>query len=1352
MSKISFLRLITSSLRHFLFFEVKCAFLLSFLFFSFSSNSAVRTTNTLKEPLGIINVIHQGQNSVWLGGEKGIYQLTGNSFSGNQSWAEKFNFEVTDLYEDQQNNLWVTSYGGGINLILAGSDEVLDLDFSKSKKPVKCWDIDHHLKGQIYVACGDSLYSVEPNTFEVINLTKNIYSERLIGITKLSVDTESNVWFSTLDSQLYIYESSSQSIVKVGSDNFSKDYGKITDLVRGENGIIWVSTTKGVVEVDPDKNLFQLHGFSPSLDSPLISSLLVDKVGRLWLVGDSVFNLDKHTGLIHESSDFFPIWKNWDDGFINSIAQGSNGELLLAANLKGIVEVPSSSSAIAFLTDESSLTTESVSYSLKLNQRVLFSAKSNLYSLDLSSFKTEKLFSDFGYVDRMLKISEEWVLISLERKGLVLLNLSTNKIEKLNLLSLGLSTDLENSIYALALDQHGKIYVGYTGDTQSGIFAGDLENGFRQILGNTHIDEVLKASDGTLYFATRKKGVLQLMPSGDFKSWKVEADLVSLVSNCLKEDAKGVIWLCSNGQGLGYLDEEHNSIKFLDQRLTNHSGLIRDLVEDDEGFLWVMTGNGLVRINQERNTSIKLGKEEGIYDVDFEITASLNLTDHRILISGDLYNYIVDTKGMNGYLKKREQLITDVVMTELSLFHRDANTKKDETLRLREAIVEKEPLVFTHEEYLFSIRFSANNFIERDVLSFDYRLQGLGQDWTRVTTDEAVATYSTLPHGDYEFQVRVHDPKSQAPQPVVSLPIRVLPPFWLTVQAYVLYAGLFLLLLYGFIRFRTFQLRKLNILLEEQIKERTEQVQLANVKVKRLLKQKDLFFENLSHEFRTPLTLILGPLEGLRKEVASKTSVANLEIITRNAKRLDDLVSQLLEASKSSKLIKSAEGKCVVSELLPLIVDSFQHLAATKEITINLENKCVATVNINRDAFEKVFSNLLSNAIKYSHAGGDISIKSWSDQNHYYLHIRDQGIGIPLKEHDNIFDRFVRLDDAAEIDGIGVGLSIVKDLVQAASGRIEVESESGNGSCFKLSLKLVPSEQADTFMEFPPSADVKADFDDKAYENVDTKKILIIEDNLDMAEFIKNSLSSVYLCDIAENGLVGLEKAFSTVPDMIITDLMMPVKNGFEVVDAIREEESTSHIPLIVLTAKGDENSRICSWNKDVDDYISKPFQSEELIARVNRLFSIRTIIKNKLVSGVISHDVIDLEAQKHTFRSAKDRVFFEKFVEVIKKGFMEEGFNRGKAASGLAMSERQLNRKLSSLIDYNFSEFLKKYRLQKAKGLLVQGHQITEVSYDVGFSSPSYFTSCFKSEFGMTPKAFVEKEMRQTTEGQDSE
>ena len=1305
---------------------------------NFDANATLVHKNTFqKSSIGIINALHLGESGLWLGGEKGIFFLQGNNVKGYSDWTFTFDYEVTDIFEDQNRGVWIASVDGGLHKFDLRSGKISQI--LGDEQNLDCWDLAVYQNKKLLVGCGYEVYLIHLETGEVASLLKDVSPMLFEGITKLAIDGKDNIWFSTFDNQIFVYKEKIATVLEFSTEFFDGKENEITDLFGDNLGNIWLANRQGVLKVNTGSLEVTNFAFEQRTGKSFIATIYQDNSDKIWLAGNTLYELDLPSEQIVISDVLFPTWLNWEKAFVNDITGGSRGELFLAANLYGLVELPASASLLSFFTDGDGVPQKNIAYSFNYSGQIIFSDGTDLYSYDLSTRTSTKLISDLGYIHKSLMLDKRRALISVDTKGLMLLDLVDLTYGPVQTKELGLPDTVLSEVYALEMDSEGRIFIGYFGDNLKGIYFGNLESGFIPYSEELYVDEMIRSSDGDIFVSTRKNGVLHFKSEQDVRKWRAEGFEYELITNCMEEGLDGTIWICTNGNGLAYLDRDSEKIRFIEKQFTNNSLLIRDLVADTQGFLWLMTGDGLIRFDPETSGSISLGAEDGIYDIDFEITASLKLNDSNILVSGDHYNYILDTEKVNSYLDERAKLTTDVVMTNMEISIRQKRTKTNGYGRLVQSLTQQKPLELNYEEYLFTFKFAANNYIERKMLGFEYRLLGLSDDWAKVKPEEASATYSTLPHGSYEFQVRVTDPKSLAEQPVLSIPILVSPPYWLTWQAYTLYFLILTASIWVAYKLRTRSLKKRNLLLASEVKERTEQLETSHKTVGKLLEQKEQFFENLSHEFKTPITLILGPLAKLKCESNSQDTSTAIDVIERSTQRLAYLVEQVLDLSKSNNLGRTEKTTYFVSQSLELMIQAFRPLIDSKNQQLEIDNASTIKLDLYADSFERIVTNLLSNAIKYSPKGGKVTIRSYNNQSEYILQVKDNGAGITENQTNSVFERFTRLDCASDETGTGLGLAVTKDIVEANNGNIRIESKDGEGATFTVTF---PLGKQGSIREDDASATLDKEESCELPKKGEKKAILIVEDNADMANHIYDCLSSEFDCDMAEDGIVGVEKATNQVPDMIITDLMMPNKTGLELVEAIREDEITCHIPIIVLTARGDIESRMRGWDNNVDDYVAKPFAAEELVARTKRLFAIRELVRKSLASEVLEEQESESQIDKYSFKSAKDRVFFERFTETIKQGFADESFNRGKAAASMAMSERQLNRKLSALLDCNFSEFLKKYRLGRAKVLLISGHQITNVSYDVGFSSPSYFSSCFKAEFGMSPKAYVESEV----------
>ncbi|MCV2884317.1 response regulator [Aestuariibacter sp. AA17] len=866
-------------------------------------------------------------------------------------------------------------------------------------------------------------------------------------------------------------------------------------------------------------------------------------------------------------------------------------------------------------------------------------------------------------------------------------------------------------------------------------------------LSDMHIFDALKL-ENSLFFVTQKSGILEYHESSDsWTTWSIPGALTT-ITNCMIEDASGVIWICTDGKGLGYLDKATQSVVFIDSQFTGNSLFIRDAVEDTQGYLWLMTNTGLVRYDHKNQTTFKFGPEESIDDTDFEIAASINLADDQILVAGDQNNYKIDTRKMNAFVEQRRKHKYKALMVGLDITSRNSQHSVSEDSRLSRAIYEKLPLEFDYSEYIFQLEFASNSFLNSRILGFEYRLKGLTDAWTKATPEQSQVTFSTLPSGKYQFEVRVHDPKSFETQPITSVNIVVHPPFWLTWQAYLLYCITFLLLVWAGYQYRVKKLAELNDDLQRQVVKQSERVIQSNKRIKAVLNNMQHLFANVSHELRTPLSLIAGPLELVEDAVDTSKVKKEFDIIERNKNKLNELIDQLLAISKLNLSTFEGVEKIVLSDTVPFLVEPFSTLAKTRGMKLKFDaNLCHATTYLTPGALDSVVNNLLSNAVKYGEEHSTITVFATCDEDKFTFSVHNVGEPLSPEQLDMIFNRFVRLERHEQVEGEGLGLSILNEIVLANGGKMSATSNRKTGTVFEVQLSLIDLDEEPSLSTETVCAQPKFELEPATSEveiapaTSDDKRphVLIVDDSHEMANFLQRALGADFACTQASNGHEAFQLAKQLLPDLILTDLMMPLVDGVELLKLVRSDENLSHIAVILMTAKEGDESRINAWSAYADDFVPKPFKVSELKLRLQRTLKLREALKRRYTESldIQIEDKTNDEFTLH-FSHPKDQAFYDNFIDVIANNYSDERFNRKAAADAMAVSERQLNRRLGSLIEYNFTEILRAYRLVEAKKLLREGKQIAETSYQVGFSSPSYFTNCFKQRFGVTPSQFV--------------
>ena len=527
-----------------------------------------------------------------------------------------------------------------------------------------------------------------------------------------------------------------------------------------------------------------------------------------------------------------------------------------------------------------------------------------------------------------------------------------------------------------------------------------------------------------------------------------------------------------------------------------------------------------------------------------------------------------------------------------------------------------------------------------------------------------------------------------------------------------------------------------------QLQEETFQKRKEAEKLLELDRIKTEFFTNISHEFRTPLTLIIGPLEKLMDNDQIEGVQKQYKLIHKNAKKLLSLINQLLDLSS----IDAGKMKLEV-EIVDLvnftkgILASFQSLAEDKNIKLEFySDKESLELYIDKDKMEKIISNLLSNALKFSNEKGQISVSVSRKDSKFELTVTDDGIGIEEQDIKNIFNRFYKVKSSTVQEGTGIGLALVKELVEIHYGTISVESKLNKGTKFHIEIPQQEELYKKYLVSSKPAVELKTKtFGQKFEENekteneiqIDAPRILVIEDNKDLLNFIKENINKQYAVYESSNGKVGFEKAFGIIPDLIISDIKMPEMDGIELCQKIKADERTSHIPVILLTARSTLENKMEGLETGADDYITKPFKIQELLVRISNLIEQRKKLREQFRKEFL------LEPKDIKVTSA-DEKFLNRILEILEQNYANENFTSDEFAKKAGLSRMQLHRKLHALTDQSSSEFIRNFRLKRAVKLLsAKKGNISEIAFEVGFSNPSYFTECFKSLFGFSPSEY---------------
>lgn len=659
--------------------------------------------------------------------------------------------------------------------------------------------------------------------------------------------------------------------------------------------------------------------------------------------------------------------------------------------------------------------------------------------------------------------------------------------------------------------------------------------------------------------------------------------------------------------------------------------------------------------------------------------------------------------------------------------------------------------VFEYASNAMRFEYAAPTYDAMETTRFQFLLEGFDPDWSD-WTHETRRDYTNLPEGNYRFRVRAVNVYGRISEEGVYAFV-LLSPWYRSWWAYGLYAIGALFLIWGIIRWRLEQVEAEKAGLEQTVQARTKEVATQNIKLEqqtRQLKELDMlksrFFANISHEFRTPLTLILGPLEDRLMQDQEGEIGKEDRMMYRNAQRLLRLVNQLLDLSRlESGSIELVPEKGALAAFFRAVIAAFDSLAQQQQIEFDvLIPSREWETGYDRDKLEKILYNLLANAFKFTPVGGRISVQVVFEETHdrYSIRVHNTGSWIPTDQQALIFDRFYQLG-ADSHQGTGIGLALVKELVNLKGGTIGVKSEADWGTEFQLQLPILEvgvnpvRELPDSTVpaEAPPLTLQTALPDAPATDtSTDTSlpEVLLVEDNADVRAYLRGRIDSDYQIREAVDGVEGFEMASEYVPDLIITDLMMPRMDGVDLCRKLKTDERTSHIPIILLTAKANIESRIAGLETGADDYLTKPFHQQELLTRVRNLIQQRKLLRERFRKELI------LQPREMALTSVDER-FLDRVVTLVETHLEDPDFSVRAFREELGMSKTQIHRKLTALTDQAPGEFIRTYRLKRAAQLLAAHHEnVSQIAFAVGFNNLSYFAKCFKEQFGVSPSQYA--------------
>jgi signal transduction histidine kinase/ligand-binding sensor domain-containing protein/DNA-binding response OmpR family regulator len=1329
-------------------------------------------------------VVQDNQGFIWIGTGEGLNRFDGRSFkiyrSNPKSNTSLKSNIITDLFCDSYGNLWVGTYGGGLSIYNKEKDKFLTFTSNPNDPRALLTDeitvITEDKYKRVWIGTTLGLYQFDPKINGFIR-----YTPPEDGKLHSKTIADNSINYLKQDGDLLWITYSSGILTALNTSELSFKHYKLFDVASHqaadfsvnslviEKNLIWISTwTKGIWIFD--KTTGVAHPYEKET-SQYINFFFKDKNNRYWYnpEGGGLVLINDNYKIEFKFNDFDPYCISSNS--LSGIYQDRQNNIWITSKRGDLNFAVLNSPFYSWYKNPASqqgLTNNLINTVIEDSKKRIWIGydEGGIDILDAGGIKPKNFIKGDkstglgpGPVMCIFEGSDGTIWVGKYLDGLKKYNESAKTFESYIHNDKDAETISGNDIRFIDEDSKGNLWIAVHG---GGVDKFDLKSkSFIHYRTNYEIPSSSILKDWTFTSLVDKNdnvwvanvaGVSVISDNtAAVKNYVTNSEegynLSNNIAQTVYADSKENIWVGTT-DGLNRINVKTSAIKkyFVNDGLP--SNYITEIIEDDHYNLWIGTGKGLSRFSPKKEKIQNFSTLDGLITDNFTASFKSSAGEMYFAGKGGVNRFHPDSIKINYY--KPPVYITDFKLFNKSVTIADDN--QSDEFSIPQQIIYCKEIELAYYQNVITIGFVALNYLNLEKNQYKYKLEGFQNNWVSAG-DQREVTYTNLSPGEYTFRVIASNNDDIWNNEGASLNIIVQPPFWRSAWAYALYLTVLLLLLYAFRRL---------ILHEAEIKNKLEVEKLEIKKLQEMDTLKTHFFSNISHEFRTPLTLIAGPAEALLKSIKDESQKIQLNVIKRNASRLLRLINQLMDFRKieESKLEMNFERDDLIL-FIKNIVDSFDYEAKERKINYSFIRTCASLEAwFDHDKLDKIIYNLLSNAFKFTQDGGSISLSLIVDEapvNNSGVNakriieiiVKDSGIGIPKESQQKIFDRFYQVKNNLTTQGTGIGLSLSYELVRLHKGNILLESEPNAGSTFTVMLPLwfeeaeLPSSPATLRREKRIESEIK-EFDgelktESAYEeqNDNLHHLLLIEDNHDMRLYIKNEFKEIYRITEAHNGIAGIEKALEEIPDAIICDVMMPGMDGYEVCRKLKHDEKTSHIPILMLTAKSSEQHTIEGFESGADDYVAKPFSSAILKVRIKTLIDSRELLRRKFVKEPFA--VI-----KDFSPSKTDEALLRKAYAIVEKHLNNPDFEVNDFAFEIGMSRTQLYRKINALAGQTVREFIRIIRLKKAAELLVNSDMnINEIADKVGFGSQSYFTTSFTEYFGINPSKYVEKHIK---------
>ena len=1334
-----------------------------------------------------ISSINQDQNGfIWVGTNgAGLYRYDGVHYYVYEYNAKANSTINSNLifatYVDSKNKLWVGTDEG---LCLYNRDldnftkiNIQDVVAKGYSEPITVKTINEDRQGNLILGTyGFGAFKLNTKTFQVSLIQSSLLRRSSLRVNCSAKNKQGTIFLGTGFGLLAI--DSNGAVSQVYKDKFKKepiDF-EIESLVVDNFGFLWAGTTnQGVLKIRTDADNYQYENFLISKNKILaiIQSKNDDIVCGTENDGLLIVNQKGQVvkQYLHSKYNTFGLKTN----SIWSLFQDKEKRLWLGYYNKGLGVFAKQNNKFkaveSLLNNENSLQTSSVTAVVRdKGGKILIGTEGG--GIDIYDPATKKIthvnnknqdyYSGLNSEDiqTIFLDSKQNIWVGSWSGGIYFLKNGTKRFINYN--TANTSGLKSNRIFSFSEDATGRIWIGtfikglhYYDPAQNTFVHCDTKPFVAHSLDVSYIRKVFVDSDNEVWVGTilglykvqvKKSNSFKVSSMRDamFKNMTKHNSIQTILS--VYESNDKTIWIGTDGGGLFSYNKKTNTFSNYNDFPGFKERSVRAIISDNSGCLWVSGGLGLTKIDFKNKKSTNFTKDDGLIVNEFNYNA--------VFKDGNGQLYFGSYEGMNYFnpnqIKKTDKS-PSLYLSDFKIFNKSVDPN-DEASPLAKVISQTKEVVLNDTQSVFSIEYVGINYNFLKKNQYAYYLKGFEKEWNYVGSNR-VATYTNLAPGDYVFKVKAANADGSWSKTPLELKIKILPPWWKTIWAYLIYTSI----LIGIIIYlnKIYQNRfkaKQTIVFEKQ----------KTLQLEKLNNKKLQFFTNISHEFRTPLTLIINPLEDLLQTKKLSPEIhSKLVTIHKSSDRLSRLINELMDFNKFqfNKVflqVKKIELVAFIEE----VISYFDEEARVRNITIEFHPSVERLVDwLDPKMIEKVIFNIISNAFKFTPDDGFIRIgmEKMEPENAlvidgekvptFSITIKDTGSGIQKKDLNRIFDRFYQVNSLNKVyyGSTGIGLEVVKEFVELHKGKISVESQVGEGTQFTIRFPLgnsfytdaeildetyvIEKQQSKKILE-----PIEIDEDD-AIEQIENEEkiekvytVLIVEDNAELRNYLKQELSKTYKVLVALNGKKGYEMAIQKLPDLIVTDVIMPVMDGLQLCKKIKGDLKTSHIPLLMLSAKAMIKDRLEGIDSGADLYLSKPFKMEILKSSLAQLITSRQIMFKKFYSGITK------DGKEKT--TSLDNEFIQRTLQFITENLSDSLLSVESLSSKLFLSRSQLYRKIKTLTGVSVNEFIRNVRLEKAKEIMSNGYSsVSEVSYTVGFTSPSYFTKCYKLKYGEFPK-----------------